>query len=83
MKILQRYDVSLVLMVLVLIVLFLAVIFSDRISLIGRTIFSQKEMSCEQGWICLDQKTSAYQKGECEISYEVTCLNICNNGMCK
>jgi len=79
----DRYNFSLMLIILFLIVLFMALIFSDRISVIGKTIFSQKEMICEQGWICLDQKTSAYQKGDCEISYEVTCLNICDSGMCK
>jgi hypothetical protein len=79
----DKYNFSLVLVILFLIVLFLALVFNDKISVIGKTIFSKKDISCEQGWICQDQKTSAYQKGNCEISYQVACLNICEDGMCK
>jgi len=83
MKALQQYNFSLILVVLFLLVLFIALMFSDRISIIGNTIFSKKETTCAQGWICLDEKTSAYQKGNCDISYEVECFNVCEDGMCK
>lgn len=78
----EKYDVSLLLVVLLLLVLFLALMFNEQISIIGKTIFTSN-LTCEPGWKCSDEKTSIYQRGDCELTYKVACLNVCEEGMCK